>query len=344
MVKAFVLLFCTLFVAAGSRAQRSPASTADLARQIQQHYNRPADRIRIAYTWVANNIRYDTKGVLAMNHGLDPRGVVDAAFSRRSGVCENFAAIFADVCQKMGFRSVVIEGYTAIHPDQDKNGHSWSAVYIGDDWYLFDPTWDMGRTSGFNYFMKTGEAFISTHVPFDPMWQMLEHPVSENGRSQSITFNYKDSIDRYLSSDSLHRYESAVARIREKNTKNQLSNTHLKILQNDLEIKRQEEQMNWYDQAVAFMNRVTDKLNAFIDLRNSQAISARSDESLRQMLSGITTLLDSASYCLKQVDDSRATLVYGTDAAKEQLKKLSAKYANQQLFLDEFLKNKTAVN
>lgn len=344
MVKVFVLLFCTLFAAAELWAQRSPASTADLARQIQQNYNRPADRIRIAYTWVANNIRYDTKGALAMNHGLDPRGVVDAAFSRRSGVCENFAAIFADVCQKMGFRSVVIEGYTAIHPDQDKNGHSWSAVYIGDDWYLFDPTWDMGRTSGFNYFMKTGEAFISTHVPFDPMWQMLEHPVSENGRSQSITFNYKDSIDRYLSSDSLHRYESAVARIREKSTKNQLSNIHLKILQNDLEIKRQEEQMNWYDQAVDFMNRVTDKLNAFIDLRNSQAISARSDESLRQMLSGITTLLDSASYCLKQVDDSRATLVYGTDAAKEQLKKLSAKYTNQQLFLDEFLKNKTAVN
>ncbi len=343
-MKRLILLLSSFVISACLWAQKSPVSTTELAEQIQGSYSRPADEIRAAYTWVANNIRYSTEGILAMNHGLDRRAVIDVSFTKRRGVCENFAAIFADICQKMGFRSVVIEGYTTLNLHEDRDGHSWAAVYIDDAWYLFDPTWDMGKTVNFNYFMKSGMEFISTHVPFDPMWQMLKHPIGENIHNHSATFNYKDSIDAYLSSDSLNRYESATARIQNKKLKNKLTDTHLKVLQNELEIHRQEEQMQWYNAAVNYMNQATDALNNFIDLRNNGFKEINSMDTLKKLLSEVGRKLDSVSVNLNRVDKSKATLVYGTEPAREQLEKIRKKYREQQLFLMYYTEEKISKN
>lgn len=343
-MKHLIIILSSLLVFTGLRAQQSPGSTAALARQIQRYYNNPTDRIRAAYTWVANNIRYSTEGTLAMNHGPDKRSVIDVSFAKRRGVCENFAAIFTDVCQKMGIRSVVIEGYTTVNPHADNGGHSWSAVYINNDWYLFDPTWDAGKSANFDYFMKPGRDFITTHVPFDPMWQMLEHPLTENNRTYSALFNYRDSIDCYLSSDSLNRYESATVRIENKKLKNRLTDTHLKVLKNELEIQRQDRQMQWYNQAVDYLNRATDGLNQFIDFRNLQFATIKSEENLMEILEGVDQNLDAASGCLEQVDKSKAVLVYGTEPAKEQLEILRKKYWDQKRYLKEYLQHSTSKN
>jgi hypothetical protein len=60
-------------------------------------------------------------------------------------------------------------------------------------------------------------------MPFDPLWQLLDHPISNKEFRQGFTrskketpvFNYKDSIAAYLQSDTLQQMEATSRRMRE---------------------------------------------------------------------------------------------------------------------------------
>ena len=80
-----------------------------------------------------------------INSDINPEARITVALRRRKGVCENFAAIFNDICLKAGLTSFVVSGYTKQSGAVDKTGHSWCAVFINKNWYLCDPTWDEGR-------------------------------------------------------------------------------------------------------------------------------------------------------------------------------------------------------
>lgn len=320
-----------------ANGQRSPSSTEELAQMIDQKQKDPLEKVRAAYSWVTTHITYNTEKAFVINNSLDPRAVIDVAFQRRAGVCENFASIFTDVCQKMGFLSVVISGYGIQNSMGDRISHSWSAVFIDGDWYLFDPTWDAGRSSGFVYFKKAGEEFLATHQPFDPLWQMTHYPRLDGNKRSTTFFNYKDSIKNYFLLDSLRMFETAASRIDHSGKKNELTKTHQKVVNNNLEIKRQEQQMEWYDQAIGYLNEVSNSLNDFIDLRNEQFSSVKEEGKLRSLLAGLDKMLDSAGYYLAMVDHSKATLVFGTGPAREQMERLGKRLAEQKLFLEKYL-------
>lgn len=315
---------------------RNVTSTRQLAQIIDQQYKDSMSKIEAAYRWVTTNISYDDAHAFAINHGKDPRAKIDVAFKNRKGVCENFAAIFSDVCEKMGFPSEVIEGYTSQNNIEDKSGHSWSAVFVNDDWRLFDPTWDAGRATAFLYFNKTENDFIQTHKPYDPMWQLLHYPVSKAGRQTKTFFNFKDSISAFLLSDSLQKFESSFNRIEQTGIQNTLTETHKKILQNNIEIERQDEQMLWFNKAVDHLNQTSTLLNEIIDARNLGFDASQVPE-LRKILAQSKENLDSATAFLNNVDHSKATLVYGTQPARTQLKKLATSYLNQKLFFDNYV-------
>ena len=342
------LMLLLLLQAAGlfAIAQRNfqPDSTADVANYGSEYFHENDSKVMFAYRWVATNIRYSSDKALVINHGIDPRAVIDSAFKRRKGVCENFSSIFTDICQKMGFESFVIEGYTKQNGQVDRQGHSWSAVKINSDWFLFDPTWDVGKSGNFKFFKKSGEDFIASHIPFDPMWQLLGNPVSHEqfyrGMSSgySITpFQYRDSITAFFAMDSLGRFRSSALRIEAAGLYNQNIRTHYKIVKNNLEIQRQEEELNWYNTAVNLMNDVTNQLNSFIDYRNNRFLPLESDVVLNEMLTGINEKISKSKIYLGKVDQSEAVLVFGTGPAREQLQKLEIKLKDQETFLKSYL-------
>lgn len=337
-MKHLTLIVIVFFIVLNVSGQyRNVASTSELASIINEKYPDSLSKISAAYAWVTSNIRYSNKGIFAMNNSINPRDEIDMAFKNRSGVCENFAAIFTDLCRKMGFRSEVIHGYANHNDNSDDDGHSWAVVFVDNDWFLFDPTWDIGKTSGFKFFKKTGNEFIETHTPFDPLWRIQNYPNSNRKGNKLLYVNYKDSIDIYLASDSLIRLESATRRITKSKIDRTSTDTHLKVLKNDLEIKREEEQMEWFNLAVEKMNTATRILNNFIDLRNGNFNTVTDFSSLHLMLESMDRELDSANSFLDKVDQSKATLVYGTAPAREQLKKLRTKHSDQIFFLNKFL-------
>ena len=66
----------------------------------------------------------------------------------------------------------------------DKTSHAWCMVFIDNKWSLYDPTWDAGQSVSFNqpvntiYFKVSPSVFIQSHMPFDPMFQLLNYPLT----------------------------------------------------------------------------------------------------------------------------------------------------------------------
>lgn len=341
IVIAHILLLLSL----SSAAQKTNFnSTRQLAQFINMQYPDSSQKILQAYKWVTTNMRYDATGALAINHGADRRAVIDVAFAKRRGVCENFAAIFSDICLEMGFESVVVEGLTRQHSHIDRQGHSWVALKKGNEWFLFDPTWDKGLKDNFRYFSQPGKVFIETHFPFDPLWQMIEHTVHyadfrdmRYAGNDRPFFNYKDSIAHFLSLDSLGQLTAKVSRMEQVGISNNISRTFYKIAKGDLEGEKQEQQMQWYNAASKLLNECTVQLNEFIQYRNNRFLPVKPDSQMAAMLHGIPEKISTAFHYFDKVDGSDAILVYGTEPIREQAKKLNDSFKKQKEFLQKYL-------
>jgi len=62
-----------------------------------------------------------------------------------------------------------------------------NAVKVGNKWRLYDPIWSAGIVNDGSKFVKkynpmwnntAPEEMIKTHMPCDPIWQLLKNPVS----------------------------------------------------------------------------------------------------------------------------------------------------------------------
>ena len=209
-------------------------TTADIAAYIKTHFDTDSKKVRAIYTWVASNIRYSSDSIHPVIFEEDREQRIASALRRRKGVCENYAAIFNDICLKSGLRSLMVEGYTKQNGSMDKSPHAWCTVFIDNNWSLYDPTWDEDQAHrafftgniNYDYFQVSPEVFIQSHMPFDPMFQLLNYPVSYkefyNGNTQvnhnKPYFNYADSVSAYEKLNSLDKYLSAASRIEKNGT------------------------------------------------------------------------------------------------------------------------------
>src|SRR5687768_12969717 len=205
-------------------------STDRIAEYIRSRFNSDRKKVGAIYSWVTANIRYDRDSANQINLGADQQAKITAALRRRKGVCENFAAIFNDIALKSGLTSFVINGYTKQSGSVDKSGHSWCAVFIDSNWTLYDPTWDVGHGINSKYSMAQPSEFIYSHMPYDPLLQLLNYPISHqqfyNGnldkKKDAPYYNYADSITAYMQMDSLQKLKSSALRVQQNELYNSL--------------------------------------------------------------------------------------------------------------------------
>lgn len=324
-------------------------STSDIAENIKQKFTSDRDKVHAIYTWVASNIRYDTDSANVINMGLDPDAKVTAALRRRRGVCENYAAIFNEVCIKSGLTSFVIDGYTKQNGFVDRTAHSWAAVFIDNSWWLCDPTWDEGRGTT-KYFLVHPSEMISTHMPFDPMWQLLDHPVSHSQfysgnvytNKSSRYFNYVDTIAAYSKMDSLQRFRASAYRIEQHGLPNTLVKSRLDFAKMHVEIIRQDKDVDLYNSAVADLNEATATYNSFVQYRNNRFLPAVSDKAMEALLDGIDKRLASANKNLDEIARTEAVFKFSTEAIRNKLNSLATRAKVQKDFLDQYLNTAVA--
>ncbi|HET7119519.1 MAG TPA: transglutaminase domain-containing protein [Hanamia sp.] len=328
-------------------------TTKDIADYIKAHFDTDGKRVRAIYTWVTNNIKYDKDSIHRVILDEDNEERVTYALKRRRGVCENFAAIFTDICIKAGINSYTIEGYSRQNGSIDRSPHVWCAAFINSQWFLYDPTWDAGFISrGFfvnqiqtNFFQVSPSNFIYTHLPFDPLFQFLNYPVSykefyrgsKQANKSNSYFNYMDSIRAYNKSDSLSRYLSALSRIGNFDWPASRIDTKIKRIKLEIELIYQDRDMALYHSAIADYNKGIDILNDYINYRNNQFLPAKTNDEVQRMFDKISKKIVNANQKLKEVNLSKATLTLNTGGIQEKLDELAVNVKEQQTFFKNHL-------
>jgi hypothetical protein len=179
-------------------------SIDSLAKKITSSYQTDVEKTRAIFSWIAQNISYNTgiynagRGYHPVKFVLDPDDTVSSksaieqtaerVFKRRIAVCDGYAKLFKTLCDYTGVESELVMGYGKCYLEKDvkfRTNHTWNAVKIDSNWYLLDVTWASGFVSFSNefvhrlddaYFLTPPQQFILDHYPEDLKWTLLERP------------------------------------------------------------------------------------------------------------------------------------------------------------------------
>ncbi|HEX2968230.1 MAG TPA: transglutaminase-like domain-containing protein [Bacteroidales bacterium] len=283
----------------GRMADPPSLEAEEIADYINKNYTREADKAYAIFSWITDNIQYDIENMFNIDFYQNQDGMVDYALRTRKGICLHFASVFNKIAIRTNIKSFVVLGYTKQRGIREYMPHSWCACLIDSQWYLFDPTWGSGYYHNDNFykernmsqFMVRPERFIRSHMPFDPLFQFLNYPVSnkefynhEVGLNETKPFfNYSDSLNNYEQLSDLKKIESTIRRIKQNGINSALIYHEIKYL-------REKAQSTKYNVAVSIYNSGISDLNECIVLWNEFNPSKN--------VSRMTTLLDSAEYSL----------------------------------------------
>ena len=314
-------------------------STSDIASYINEYSRDDLQKVRSIYVWVITHIRYDNTRPERIILNEDRDKLVNATLEKRKGVCEHFASLFTDICNKSGLKSFVIGGYTRQNGSIDRTAHAWCTVFVDRKWSLYDPTWDAGSVAT-NYFRLSPSVFIQMHMPFDPMFQLLDYPLSyddfNNGRmtpgSNKKYFNYNDSLSSYEKLDPLNQYLSTEIRIENNGTGNSMVNTKQSQLKMEIEILNQDKDSVNYNGAVADYNAAISLFNDFLTYRNNQFKPSRSNMEVQELFKKLKNCILYAKRQLDSVKQSKSILLTDTGDLEYALETLSKKSKDQELF------------
>jgi hypothetical protein len=151
------------------------------------------EKTRVIFRWIAENVNYDDHGYNTGNYSdVSAEGV----FKNRVAVCDGFSELFKLMGEIAGLEVVKISGYSKGYSYDEgstfeETNHAWNAIRIDGTWKLFDVTWGQGHgvTEGGQlksinefdefWFATDPYAFIFTHLPEEPKWQLIENPISK---------------------------------------------------------------------------------------------------------------------------------------------------------------------
>ncbi len=317
------------FAAVDKKALQLPDSltktTYQISSYITSNFVSDKDKSRAIFTWVASNIEYDIANMFAINFYEKKEDKISKPLKTRKGICENYAALFTDICLKSGIKSFVVEGYTKQNGFTDYIPHAWSAALIDTAWFLFDPTWGSGYVNGGKFFKKINNDYyktspstlIKTHIPFDYLWQFLPYPVTNQEFYESKTqqnkakpyFNFRDSIHVYEKQSDIERLMSSAYRVEKNGVKNAMVFDRLQHLKIDIENDRQSKIFNLYNAAVNDYNDGISRLNEFIDFRNKQFLPKKTDAEIQAMIDIPNGKLKESKIKLAQLSNPDANMI-----------------------------------
>lgn len=193
------------------RAPLLAAKSAEkLTTYLTENDSSDAQKVLNIYTWITKNIKYNLRAYLKIK-GKKYMST-SQTLKKRKGICYQYSDLFNAMCGHAGIPSLRVDGYsrgqyyneddTFYEPD-----HSWNAVKLDGKWYLLDLTWGSGymaqkkqwlkriwakvfnkdyvfstyrykKSQDFQYFLMPPEKMILAHLPADPVFQLLEFPVS----------------------------------------------------------------------------------------------------------------------------------------------------------------------
>ncbi len=279
-------------------------TTQGVADWINAHFTTPKDKVRAAFIWTASTFEYDVENMYALNMTETKEEKIKKVMLLHKGVCENYAAVFDELCQKCGIKSWIVSGYTKSSNQSAELPHGWNVVLVDNVYYLIDPTWGSGyinekhkyvRHIDEKYFMAQPSVLARTHFPFDPMWQLSEHPLSAQEFADNAdadkrrpVFYYRDSIEAWDKMSHVVQLETEARRTEQNGIKTSVGYNYLAYLKNNANVERRNALADVYSNAINEYNAAVKDLNTFINYYNKQFTPTRPDAEIRGMLDSVT--------------------------------------------------------
>lgn len=261
-------------------------SIKKLADWFNDNFEKEEERYRAIFFWVANNLVYDIKSLSQPPVEVPKPMIVKKAFEQRKAVCEGYSGLMDSLCVLSGIRTVPISGYTRNNGLLDITPHMWMAAYIDGEWTLSDPTWASGaimdnrfvKQFEEKYFMTPPQKMIQSHIPYDPIWQLIKNPVTHkafislnSSEKRPIEFNYTDSIEQFLNAGKAEQYQSELRRIRDEKFNHQALQQRLQYLEGSINVIKHNETVAKMRQVTDVFNRAVELFNASVELYNKRA-------------------------------------------------------------------------
>jgi hypothetical protein len=294
-------------------------STDRIAGYIDANFTKQEEKSRAVFIWITGNIRYCFDSIFTISRYPDPEEISEKILKTKTGVCLHYANLFYVLSNKVGIKTYVIQGYTKQHGRVDYLPHLWCASFIDSAWYLFDPTWGSGYTAGrrfirqvnYYYYMTRPEDLIRSHMPFDPLWQFLNHTVSsrEFYEGNYVTdrkkpfFNYHDTLRAYENAGIADQYIASARRIEANGVTNSFIEAKLRVLRGEIEYLRNKTNAEQYDTAVSYYNEGIRKLNRFIGYRNKQFKPVMDSTEIMQMIDSTAYLFNATTRKLGEIKE-----------------------------------------
>ncbi len=164
-----------------------------LARRLDRCGRDDYEKALATYTWVAKNIRYDTRALWDPSYlaTVHPKGVL----KKRKTVCEGYSRLMVYLLRRMGVVAYAVYGtaknYSDLKHPIEADAHAWVIFYSKTKgrWVLADPTWGAGYVSKDNrrfyphldlfYYDVSPEVLIYTHYAKGLLGEAADTPVPD---------------------------------------------------------------------------------------------------------------------------------------------------------------------
>ena len=345
------------YAAIDKRALQIPDSltrnTTDISNYIKANFNTDKEKARASFIWIASTLQYDVDNMFAIDFYEKEEDKINKALKTHRGICENYAALFSDICTKLNIKSYVVEGYTKQNGYADYIPHAWCAALIDSAWFLFDPTWGSGyvnngkfyRKINSEYFKVSPSVLIKSHMPFDFLWQFLYYPVNNQEFYEGKTlinkakpyFSFPDSINAYDKQSEYEKLTASAARIESNGKKNGLIYDRLQQIKREIEYQKNSKSVALYNSAVADYNEGINSFNEFIQFRNKQFEPKRSDFAIKAMLDYPDTMLMKAKTKLSQIVEPDSNIISSMITLTKSIDDAMAHVKDQEDWLKNYL-------
>jgi len=206
-------------------------SVENLHSELVKGLTTDDEKVRAFYSWIANNIIYDVNEA-SRSYRAVVKQEPEVVFNSRRAVCHGYSALFQKFCELSNIKCFLVSGFSKLNGLFDETGHTWNMVYVNQKWNPIDVTWAAGginqqrrfvKNFSDQYFFSSPADFLAEHYPFDPMWQLIEYPVSlsdykrkgviiADNKSKAI-FNFRDTIAEWERMDRIERALSSASRM-----------------------------------------------------------------------------------------------------------------------------------
>ena len=275
-------------------------STDLVAKYINANFKTESDKIRAVFYWTSSNISYDVANMFVVNFGETPQDRIAKTLKTKKGICGDYAAIFNEIATLVGVKSVVISGYTKQNGKIDTLAHAWCAAKIDNKWSVFDPTWGSGSLLNGKFVKKINEYYfkvepskiISSHIPFDYLWQFLNYPITNaefyEGKTQinksKKYFDFEKEIAKQSSLSEMDQLFESAERIEKNGLKNAMIVAYYENQKKHSTVLRENMNIEKLNGIVNEMNEAVVLLNDFIFYRNKKFKPTFPDDEINNMI------------------------------------------------------------